>query len=142
MNGMEAKYTAKHIAKLIKNKRSKEKKLRAYYDQRYDIVDAEACDKFAISHFLIKEIRGMSLQFRAFMIHNAFKKSRKFTSAEVEYLSLGENALIALKENLPEYSIYMDRKHRQQKAISIVKNTFLQTDEERNQFDSWLQSAT
>lgn len=141
MNGMEAKYTAKHLAKIIKRNRVKQKKARAYFDVRSDDPDFIALDKFTISAFLEKETNTMSLEFRAFMIHNAFKKNRAFTSAEVAYFDLGENALTAIKQDKVAYSRYMDRRIRQQKAIAIVRHTMLNASE-REAFDKWLEDGS
>lgn len=143
MNGMEAKYTAKHIAKMIKRNRGIQKKTRAYFDVREDSYSlvTEHFDKFVISQFVEKETNSLSLEFRAFMIHNAFKKKREFTTAEVEYFNLGENALAAIKEDMVAYSRYRDRQIRQQKAINIVRHKFLDK-QEREAFNSWLDNAS
>lgn len=139
MNGMEAKYTAKHLAKIIKRNRVIQKKSQTYFDVRSDDPDYLALDKLTIAGFLQKQLKGMSLEFRAFMIHNAFKKNRSFTSAEVAYFNLGENALAAIKQDKVAYSRYMDRRKRQQKAIAIVRHTMLNTTEHA-EFDVWLEN--
>lgn len=140
MNGMEAKYTAKHLAKLIKHKRKTEKHNRAYFETRTEdgIYNATAMDKIAVATYLQKEINKMSLVYRAFMMHNAFKKNRAFQSAEVQYYNIGGNALVDLKTDNEKYSRYMDKFHKQQKSINIVKHTMLNTDAEKTQFDVWI----
>jgi len=141
MKGIEAKYTAKHLAKLIKQKRAMQKKTRSYFDVRSDDPDIVAIDKFTVSSFLDKETKSMSLEFRAYMIHNAFKKNREFTSAEVSYFNLGDNALSSIKEDSVVYSRYMDRFKRQQKAINIVRHKIIETTE-KEEFDQWLEKTT
>lgn len=138
MKGIEAKYTAKHIAKMIKQKRIAERKKRRAMvtdDAMYNYIEREA-----VADHLLKEEKALSTEFRAFMIHNAFKKNRDFTSAEVSYFNLGDNALTNIKENLVEYSRYMDRFKRQQKAINIVRHTILDK-EETEQFNQWLEKT-
>ncbi|MEY3411941.1 MAG: hypothetical protein RIQ70_627, partial [Bacteroidota bacterium] len=70
--------------------------------------------------------------------HNAFKKNRAFTSAEVEFHNLGENAVADLKNDNEKYSQYMDKFYKQQKAINIVKHTMLETETETVEFIAWL----
>jgi len=138
MNGMEAKYTAKHLAKMIKHNRKLEKKNISFYESRinnFDLVDT-AMDKFAIAQFLHKETQKMSLEFRAFMIHNAFKKNRQFGS--VEQYQLSDTVLQSLKHDNEQYSRYMDRYRRQQKAIKIVQHTMLDNETDKVKFVSWL----
>lgn len=145
MNGMEAKYTAKHIAKLIKHNNKMEKRNRKAFDLRNnedDFQNFKSLDGFAVAQFLQKETRKLALEFRAFMIHNAFKKGRDFTSAEVMFYGLDENALTELLSSSKEgYSLYMDKRNKQQKAIRIVLHTLLSTDAEKVQFISWIEAA-
>lgn len=136
MNGLEAKYTAKHLAKMIKRNRAMEKKAR----RQSEVHDIDGYDSFVIAQHVSKENRKMSQEFRAFMIHNAFNKNRDFTTAEVEYLNLGENALTSLAANHVAYSQYMDRFKKQQKAIQIVKYQLLEEDK-LSQFEEWLNCA-
>ena len=132
MKGIEAKYTAKVIAKMIKHNRSIERKHQRKSER--DFFDGES---YVIANFTHKEVKKLSSQFRAFMIHNAFKKNRGFTSAEVAYFNLGENSLSTIKENKELYSRYMDRFKRQQKAINIVRHKLLDHNE-RESFENWL----
>lgn len=138
MKGIEAKYTAKHIAKMIKHKRNMERKKRRAsnaFDFSIDFVQNEA-----VANHILKEGRTLSNEFRAFMIHNAFAKNRNFTSAEVAYFNLGDNSLNSLKEDTVAYSRYMERFKRQQKAINIVRHTILDKNEVE-QFDKWLEET-
>lgn len=144
MNGMEAKYTAKHLAKMIKHNRKVAQRAFKFYDSRkgeYTLDDAITLDKFAIAQHVNKEAKKMSLEFRAFMIHNAFKKNRNFTSAEVRLYNLGENAIADLKQDNEKYSLYMDKFHKQQKAIKIVQHTMLSDVSEQAQFSAWIVAA-
>jgi hypothetical protein len=136
MKGLEAKYTAKHLAKMIKRNRSMEKKAR----RQSEVMSYGSYESFVTAQHVAKENRKMSQEFRAFMIHNAFNKNRDFTTAEVEYLNLGENALTSLSGNLVAYSQYMDRFKKQQKAIQIVKHQLLETDQV-SRFEEWLNGA-
>lgn len=133
MNGLEAKYTAKHLAKMIKRNRAMEKKVR----RKSEINGYNGYENFLVAQHVAKENRKMSQEFRAFMIHNAFNKGRDFTTAEVQYLNLGENALADLRVNLAEYSQYMARFKNQQKAIQIVKHQLLNSDQ-IPQFEEWV----
>ena len=138
MNGMEAKYTAKHLAKMIRHNRKIAQRAFMFYDNHINDFDTNALDKFAIARHVSKETYKLSLEFRAFMIHNAFKKNRAFTSAEVEFHNLGENAVADLKNDNEKYAQYMDKFQKQQKAINIVKHTMLQTATETVEFSAWL----
>ncbi len=138
MNGMEAKYTAKHLAKMIKHNRKIAQRAFMFYDNHINNFDTNALDKFAIARHVSKETYKLSLEFRAFMIHNAFKKNRAFTSAEVEFHNLGENAVADLKNDNEKYAQYMDKFQKQQKAINIVKHTMLQTATEIVEFSAWI----
>jgi hypothetical protein len=133
MNGLEAKYTAKHLAKLIKRNRAMEKKVRRQSDRGYG---DEAYNSFIVAHHVANENRKMSQEFRAFMIHNAFRKNRKFTSAEVMYYNP-----VGTVNDLVTYSQYVDKFQRQQKAIQIVRHQLLSSDE-RQSFEDWLSVET
>lgn len=138
MKGIEAKYTAKTISTMIRRNRNLDKKFhRKAESNGFYTYDGEIA--LGVANFAAKESRILSNKFRAFMIHNAFKKNRPFTSAEVAYFDLGENALEAIKQNLVTYSQYMERRSRQQKAINIVRFEILNSDE-RPAFDAWLES--
>lgn len=141
MNGMEAKYTAKHLAKMIKHNRKIAQRAFKFYDNHITDIDTTALDKFAVAQHVTKETYKLALEFRAFMIHNAFKKNRAFTSAEVMLYNLGENAIADLKQDNEKYSQYMDKFHKQQKAINIVKHTLLKDAAELVQFSVWMTSA-
>jgi hypothetical protein len=132
MKGIEAKYTAKVIAKMIKHNRSLERKNRRSSEN----IDG-GYENLVIANFTLKQASRLSSQFRALMIHNAFKKNRGFTTAEVAYFNLGENALNSIKDDKVLYSRYMDRFKRQQKAINIVRHTLLDSNE-REAFEKWL----
>lgn len=133
MNGLEAKYTAKHLAKLIKRNRAMEKKVRRQSDHGYG---DSAYNSFVVAQHVANENRKMSQEFRAFMIHNAFQKNRKFTSAEVTYYNP-----VGTVNDLVTYSQYVDKFHRQQKAIQIVRHQLLSSDE-RQSFEDWLSVET
>jgi Fic family protein len=137
MKGLEAKYTAKHLAKMIKRNRSVEKKAR-----RQSTTSCFDCayPNYIVAQYVANENRKMSQEFRAFMIHNAFNKKRNFTTAEVEYLNLGENALASLASNQVDYSRYISRFKNQQKAIQIVKHQLLEKDQVP-QFEEWLNGS-
>lgn len=138
MKGIEAKYTAKAISEMIKRNRGMDKKYHRKFENDTYLYDSEI--SLGIANFAAKEARILSTKFRAFMIHNAFKKNRPFTSAEVAYFNLGENALNSIKMNLAAYSQYMERYLRQQKAINIVRFHLLD-DSERNDFETWLENS-
>ncbi|MFW6002039.1 MAG: hypothetical protein ACOCQD_01735 [archaeon] len=144
MKGIEAKYTAKHIAKMIKRNRKIHSNNRRYYECFKDsFTNCEvAADKNAIANHVEKETNRLSLEFRAFMIHNAYMKNRKFTSAEVKRYNLGNNYLEEMKHNLGEYSRYMGRKQTQDKAIQIVKYNMLNSEQDREQFEKWVESSS
>lgn len=143
MNGMEAKYTAKHLAKMIKHNRKVAKRAFKFYDSHIgDFSDeSTSLDKYAVAQHVNKEAYKMALEFRAFMIHNAFKKNRPFTSAEVELYNAGENVLTNMKADNEQYSLYMDKFHKQQKAINIVLHTMLVGLPEQATFKLWIASA-
>lgn len=134
MNGLEAKYTAKHLAKLIKRNRAVEKKARRMSEVS---IDDSCYESFVIAQHVFNENRKMSQEFRAFMIHNAFNKNRGFNTAEVEYLNLGENALTSLSQDRNAYSQYVNRFKSQQKAIKIVKHQLLDSNQIAK-FEEWL----
>lgn len=139
MKGIEAKYTAKTISTMIRRNRNLDKKYHRKYDNGgFYTYDGEI--SLGIANFASKESRILSTKFRAFMIHNAFRKNRPFTSAEVAYFNLGENSLASVKENLVAYSQYMERFSRQQKAINIVRHHLLD-ENERDAFEAWLQNS-
>lgn len=134
MKGIEAKYTAKHLAKMIKRNRAIEKKARRQSESG-DLNHAYG--DYVVAQHTANQNRIMSQEFRAYMIHNAFSKNRNFTTAEVEYLNLGENALAALASDPVVYSQYISRFKRQQKAIQIVKHHILEKNQ-ISQFEEWL----
>lgn len=143
MKGIEAKYTAKHIAKMIKRNRDIHRNSRRFYETRKDSLSDDAnivADKYAIANFVEKETKRLSLEFRAYMIHNAYMKNRSFSSAETEYHNLGDNAIETLKEDKPLYSRYVDRRNRQQKAINIVKHTLLDKSQITD-FNRWIENT-
>ena len=140
MKGIEAKYTAKTISEMIKRNRGIDKK----FHRKIDNETFRYADEISlgIANFAGKEARILSSKFRAFMIHNAFMKNRPFTSAEVAYFNLGENAVNSIKTtNLGAYSRYVERKIRQQKAINIVRYQLLD-EGARDDFDKWLQASS
>jgi hypothetical protein len=138
MNGMEAKYTAKHLAKMIKHNRKVEKRNRKSYDLRnndFDLQTVETMDKFAVAQFVQKETQKLSQEFRAFMIHNAFKKKRDFTTAEVEYY---HPYMINMNNyDAATYGYLAERMRKQQNAIAIVEHTMLDKNE-RPEFLKWI----
>lgn len=146
MKGIEAKYTAKHIAKMIKRNRGIHRHNRRNYERLKDSVFHSsvdmAADNHAIANHVEKETNRLSLEFRAFMIHNAYMKDRDFTSAEVERYNLGDNHLENIKNNLGEYSKYVSRKQAQDNAIKFVKFNMLESDQERDHFDKWVENTS
>lgn len=141
MNGMEAKYTAKHLAKMIKHNRKIEKRNRTSYDLRnndFDLQNVETMDKFAVAQFVQKENKKLSQEFRAFMIHNAFKKKRNFTTAEVEYYH--PYMINANNYDAATYGYLVERMRKQQNAIAIVEHTMLDKNE-RPEFLKWIATA-
>lgn len=146
MKGIEAKYTAKHIAKMIKRNRGIHRHNRRNFEKFKDSVFHSsvdmAADNYAIANHVEKETNRLSLEFRAFMIHNAYMKNRSFTSAEVERYNLGNNHLENIKNNLGEYSKYVNRKRAQDKAINFVKYNIINDGEEREKFQKWVENTS
>lgn len=146
MKGTEAKYTAKHIAKMIKRNRNIHRHNRRKYERLKDSVFHSsvdmAADNHAIANHVEKETDRLVLEFRAFMIHNAYMKNRNFTSAEVERYNLGDNYLENIKHNLGEYSKYVSRKQSQDKAIRFVKYNMMDNEQERENFEKWVENTS
>ena len=121
------------MAAMIKRNRKMQRKMQ----RNVDVSHGYNVESFVLCNYLTRENRNLSKNFRAMMIYNAFKKNRKFASAEGQLLSLGENALQSLKSNLDEYSVFIQRQKNQQRALNVVKYKLLRDDEVES-FTNWL----
>lgn len=150
MKGIEAKYIAKTLGMQLASMKEEHNEIRAYLQamdawsfQNQDKVDFDVISDVlycqAVGEYMNGRIMETTTLVRAYLIRNAFKKSRNFNSSEVMYYNMADSEIEMLREDLVAYSRYSEKWLKQNKAIETAKN--LIDESEKEQFNAWLENA-